>query len=93
MTTEESLTTSQLRQLLIALSEHASHTCVRVRLVGQMWGTQFMRVVSVSEDRALFNDETNNKLISIALNNVMQVEIDHKYRDFQPHNHYTIRME
>ncbi|HEY0653533.1 MAG TPA: hypothetical protein VGD65_10405 [Chryseosolibacter sp.] len=85
-----SMTILQLRQLLIGLKEHATNTCVRVRMLGELWQSYFMRVVSVSDDRVLLNDEVSNKLRSFRLDQIMQVEIDHKFREFQPHDHYTI---
>jgi len=93
MTKESSLSSTKLRQLLIDLKEHGTNTCVRYRLIGDMWQTDFMRVVSVSEDRVLLNDETMNKLFSIPLNSIIQIELDHKFKEYQPHNHYTIHLD
>jgi hypothetical protein len=93
MTKDSTLTSTKLRQLLIDLKEHGHSTCVRYRLVGELWQTYFMRVVSVSEDRVLFNDETKNKLFSIPLNSIMQIELDHKFKEYQPHNHYTVESD
>lgn len=93
MTKESSLSSTKLRQLLIDLKEHGENTCVRYRLLGEMWQTYFMRVVSVSEDRVLLNDETKNKLFSVPLNSIMQIELDHKFKEYQPHNHYSIQMD
>jgi hypothetical protein len=80
----------QLKQLLIDIAEHTSHVCVRFRLLGEMWQTHMVRVISVSESRALVNDEIRNKLISIDLNFVMQFEIDNKFKGFQPYFHYEV---
>lgn len=93
ITKETSLTVIQLKQLLIGLKEHSTNTCVRIRLLGEMWQTYFMRVVSVTEDRVLLNDEASNQLRSFPIRQIMQVEIDHKFREFQPHNHYTIALD
>ncbi|HEY0742578.1 MAG TPA: hypothetical protein VGD40_13980 [Chryseosolibacter sp.] len=91
MTKESTLSSLKLRQLLIDLKEHGPNTCVRVRLLGEMWRSYFMRVVGVSEERVLFNDEVKNKLYSVPLNAIMQIELDHKFKEYQPHNHYTIQ--
>jgi hypothetical protein len=80
----------QLRQLLIDIVEHAPQVCVRFRLLGEMWQTHMLRVINVSENRALINDEIHNKLISIDLNLVMQFEIDNKFKAFQPYFHYEV---
>lgn len=93
MTKDSTLSSLKLRQLLVDLKEHGHNTCVRLRLVGDMWQPYFMRVVSVSDDRVLLNNEVNNKLFSFPLNAIMQIEIDHKFKEFQPHNHYTIHLD
>jgi hypothetical protein len=93
MTDEPTLSSIKLRQLLTDLKDHGQNTCVRFRMLGDMWQNHFMRVVSVSEDRVLLHDEEKNKLVSVPLNSIMQIEIDHKFKEYQPHNHYTIRPE
>jgi hypothetical protein len=93
MTDESTLSSIKLRQLLTGLKDHGQNTCVRMRLLGDMWQNGFLRIVSVTEDRVLLNDELKNKLISVPLNAIMQIEIDHKFKEYQPHNHYTIRPE
>lgn len=93
MTKESTLSSVKLKQLLIDLKEHAPNTCVRVRLLGEMWRSSFMRVVSVTEQRVLLNDEVRNKLISIPLTSIMQLELDHKFKEYQPHNHYSIYLD
>jgi hypothetical protein len=93
MTKESHLSSTKLRQLLIDLKEHGHNTCLRVRLLGEMWRENFVRVTSVTEDRVLLNDESKNKLVSIPINSIMQIELDHKFKELQPHNHYTIELD
>lgn len=93
MTKDSSLSSTRLKQLLFDLKDHGQNTCLRYRLIGEMWQTYFMRVISVGEDRVLLNDETKNKLLSVPINSIMQIEIDHKFREYEPHNHYTIHLE
>ena len=90
MTKDTSLSSTKLRQLLIDLKEHGPNTCIRVRLIGELWQNYFMRVVSVTDERLMLNDEVKNRLISSPLSSVMQIELDHKFREYDPHNHYTI---
>lgn len=80
----------ELKQYLIDIKEHAPQVCVRFRLLGEMWQTYMLRVVAVTENRVLVNDEYKNKLISIDLNTVMQFEIDNKFKFLQPHFHYEV---
>lgn len=93
MIKESTLSSLKLRQLLIDLKEHSQYTCVRMRLLGEMWQSYFMRVIAVTEERVLVNDEHGNMLYSIPLNSIMQIELDHKFKEYQPHNHYTIEFE
>jgi hypothetical protein len=91
MIKESTLSSLRLRQLLIDIKEHSQNTCVRVRLLGEMWRSYFMRVVSVSEDRVLLSAEAEGKLSSIPLTAIIQIELDHKFKEYQPHNHYTVQ--
>lgn len=88
--TTTTLSVLQLKQLLIEIKEHAPNVCARFRLLGEMWQTNLVRVISVTETRVLINDEIKNTLISIDLSNVMQFEIDNKFKGFQPYFHYEV---
>lgn len=80
----------ELRQVLVDIKEHGHHVCVRFRLMGEMWFQSFTRVVSVTESRVLVNDEGKNKLISVDVNQVIQFEIDHRFKGWEPHFHYDV---
>ena len=87
---KESLSVLELRQQLIDILEHHSTLCVRFRMLGEMWQVNMMRLVGVTEDRALLHDEIVNKLLSIKLDHVMQFEIDNCFKELQPFFHYNI---
>jgi hypothetical protein len=80
----------ELKRLVIEIKDHGADICIRFRLMGQMWQQHFVRVVTVTENRVLVNDERANKLISVDLNNVMQFEIDNRYQNFEPNHHYEV---
>lgn len=84
------LSVLELRQQLIDILEHGPNVCVRFRLLGEMWMVNMMRIVNVTENRVLIHDEIANKLLSIQLDHVMQFEIDNRFKELQPHNHYDI---
>ena len=88
--TKDTLTTLELKQSLIALKEHAPNTCIRLRMLGEMWQEFFQRIISISEERVLLHDEVKNKLQSFPILQVMQFDIDHRFRELQPHNHYSV---
>jgi hypothetical protein len=82
----------ELKRLLVDLKEKRPDICIRYRLLGEMWGVNFMRVIHVTEKGALLNDERNNKLINLSdLSSVMQFEIDAPFQGFQPHFHYHVK--
>ena len=83
----------ELKQLLIEILEHAPHTCVRFRLLGEMWQTNMVRVVGFSESKVFVNDEIKNALLPIELNSIIQFEIDNKYKGFQPYFHYEVTLD
>jgi hypothetical protein len=82
----------ELRRLLIDLKQKRPDICFRYRLLGEMWVTNAMRVVSVSEKAVLLNDEQNNRLVTVNdLSLIMQFEIDAPFQGFQPHFHYHVK--
>lgn len=92
MTTKKTLLSAlELKRLLIDIKDHEPNICVRFRLIGEMWQVYMTRIITITENRVLVHDETSNKLISIDLNNVMQFEIDARFRDIEPYYHYEVK--
>ncbi|MDQ2658344.1 MAG: hypothetical protein M3Y60_13060 [Bacteroidota bacterium] len=80
-----------LRRLLVELKEHRPDICIRHRLIGQMWATNFLRVIQVTESGVLLNDEVSNKVHTITdLSHIMQFELDKSFQLYQPHFHYDV---
>ena len=86
-------TVTHLRQMLIDILEHGQSVCIRFRAIGEMWQTNFVRLVSVTEQRILVNDEVVNKLISLELSKIMQFEIDHRFKGLEPFYHYEVTLD
>jgi hypothetical protein len=85
------ITVLELKRLLIDLKEHQPHTCVRVRLIGEMWFPVFMNIVFISDKGIVLNDERSTRLRDIpSLSMIMQFEIDQRFQSFQPHFHYEV---
>lgn len=82
--------TTHLKQALYDIKEHGTNVCVRFRLLGEMWQTNFVRIVNITESRVLVNDETKNQLRSFDIHQIMQFEIDHRFKNLEPHNHYNV---
>jgi hypothetical protein len=82
----------ELKRLLVDLKQKRPDICFRYRLLGEMWMTNAMRVISVTEKGVLLNDEPTNKLLTISdLSLIMQFEIDAPFQGFQPHFHYHVK--
>jgi hypothetical protein len=80
----------ELKRLLIDLFEKRPDICVRFRLLGELWGNNFLRVKRVQEKGAVLLDDLQG-LVSISdLNFVMQFEIDKSFQGFQPYFHYEV---
>jgi hypothetical protein len=91
MTEKILLSALELKRLITDIKDHEPNICIRFRLIGEMWQMHMMRIITVTENRVLIHNGISNKLISIDLNNVMQFEIDGRFRDIQPHYHYEVR--
>lgn len=92
MVDEEKVEVLQLKQLLLQLREHRPDICFRYRLMGKMWTTNFLRVIKLTENGALLNDETSNKFVSLPdLSQVIQFEIDKPFQTYAPYFHYNVR--
>ena len=83
----------QLKRLLVELAEKRPNVCIRPRLMGEMWSTNFMRVVAATEKGVLLRDEETNRFISVSdLSYIMQFELDNRFQNYQPHFHYEVRL-
>jgi hypothetical protein len=81
-----------LRKLLTDLKERRPDICIRYRLLGEMWMTNFVSIVFISERGALVHDEVNQKILAINdLTNVMQFELDGPFQGYQPFFHYEVQ--
>jgi hypothetical protein len=81
----------ELRRLLYAVKDLRPDICVRFRLIGQMWQTNFLQIISLTEKGVTLNDENGNKLVFIQdLADVMQFELDYSFQQYQAHCHYLV---
>lgn len=86
------ISTLELRRLLFDLKDKRPDVCIRFRLLGEMWAENFMRVIMITENGAILNDETINEFVNVSdLANIMQFEIDNRFQNFQPHFHYEVK--
>lgn len=75
---------------MVDLKEKRPDICIRFRLLGEMWNSNFMQVIRISDTQALLLDEANHLVSIHDLNFVMQFEIDKSFQSFQPYYHYEV---
>ena len=81
----------ELKLLLVELRDKRPDICIRFRLLGEMWFLHFMRIILITENGVILNNEVSNNLVRITdISNVMQFEIDRTFQNFKPHFHYSI---
>jgi hypothetical protein len=81
----------QVRRLLYDLRDNRLNVCVRFRRLGEMWKSNFMRIVDLNDRGAIFNDETTNEFVFVMdLTEVMQFELDNRFQSYEPYYHYEV---
>lgn len=79
----------ELRRLLYELKDQRPDICVRFRLLAEMWQPNFMRVIKLTENGVVLLSERNSESVFIKdLREIVQFEIDARYQNYHPHNHY-----
>jgi hypothetical protein len=82
----------ELKQLLIHLRQDRPDICIRYRLLGEMWGVNFMNIKHVTPKALLLTNQFNNSFVLISdISMIMQFEIDNSFQGFQPHFHYNVQ--
>jgi len=91
MTVDNLVPFLQLKRLVHELRDLRPDVSFRYRLMGEMWQTNYLRILQITEKGLVLIDETSNKLFFIPdLSNVMQFELDQTFRQYQAQSHYTV---
>ena len=85
----DALTTSEFKRIMLELWEHSPQTRVRFRLMGKMWNANFLQVIHITSGDAIIVQE-KDKMKHISIREVIQSELDGKFRDLKPHFHYKV---
>lgn len=81
----------EFKRLLHELRDLRPDIGIRIRLMGEMWQTNYHRILQVTEKGvALHEEETKRLVIVVDLGQVMQFEIDQSFQDYEPHFHYSV---
>lgn len=90
----KSLTVLELKRLLFELKDKRPDICLRYRLIGEMWQENFMKIISIVDNRLFVEDPRMGFIIHIQnIASIMQFEIDYAFQNFQPHYHYDIVLD
>lgn len=90
---KKEISISELKRLLFDLHDRQSYTCIRFRLLGEMWQKNFLRIFSIDEDAVVVSDEISGRLIKISdLTTFMQFELDHNFQQFIAYFHYDVSL-
>jgi hypothetical protein len=86
------ISTADLKKLLLSLRQERPDICLRYRLLGELWNTQFMVVTLVSGNGVVLYDEHHRRFSTVSdISNIMQFEIDEPFHGYQPHFHYEVQ--
>ena len=81
----------ELKRLLVELKDKRANTCIRYRMIGEMWAEKFCKIIYVTEKGVVLNEEDTGKISVIQdLSQIMQFEIDTPFQGFQPYFHYDV---
>jgi len=84
----------ELKRLLVTIVDSYSTVCIRYRILGEMWQPHFMRVIRVTENGVVLEDERNQRMVILAdLSQIMQFEIDGRIHQYVPNNHYEVTLK
>jgi hypothetical protein len=88
-----SITSLQLTQLLIDIKEHGPNVCIRYRLEGELWQKFFVKIMHVNDYRVFVLDEVNDRLMSVPILPIIQIELDNAFKQYQPYDHYDVLLD
>jgi len=91
MNGDNQLSVPELKRLLFDIVDSRADVCVRFRLIGEMWQTNYHRIVAMMEPGVVLENEADATPIILSdISSVMQFEIDRRFLQYQPHCHYTV---
>ena len=87
------VTTTELKLLLVRMLDTHSGTCLRPRLLGEMWHRNFLHLLMFTKTGVvILNDEVERRAITImGVEDIVQFELDQKFENYMPHFHYEVK--
>jgi hypothetical protein len=91
MSDNEPITVTELRRLLVDIHDKRPDICLRFRLLGEMWGKNFLKILAIGEKSIVLAHEQDGRLYTIPdLSKIMQFELDSPFHQYKPYFHYSI---
>ena len=91
ITSKTNIPVLELRRLLYQIHDLTPGTFIRLRLIGEMWQVNHLKVIKPTEKGVLLLDVVKNKIVSVPdLDLVVQFELDQAFQHFEPHFHYNV---
>jgi hypothetical protein len=82
----------ELKHLLVQLGQQRPDICIRYRLLGEMWGVNFLNIKHVTPKALLLSNHLTNSFVLVSdISMIMQFEIDNSFAGFEPHFHYNVQ--
>jgi hypothetical protein len=89
--TQSHISILELKRLLFLIKDSKLDICIRFRIIGKLWQTDYMRIIEIFEHGAILRDERNGRFTLISdLHYIMQFELDSSFQHYEPYFHYTI---
>lgn len=85
------ITPLDFKRILFELWEHSPQTKIRLRVMGKMWDRNFLQVVHITGGDAIIL-HGSDQMKQVSINDIVQFELETKFQDFRPNNHYTVEL-
>lgn len=91
MDNTDTITTVDLRRLLVELLDHSPNTGIRFRVMGNMWEKNYLQIIhATTEYSVIVQDKKSDQMKFISLKQVVEFEIEQKFKGFKPNYHYKV---
>jgi c-di-GMP-related signal transduction protein len=91
MDNQDTITTIELKRLIVELLDHSPNTRIRFRAIGNMWEKNYLQIVHTTTDNAVIvQDKKSAQMKFVPLKQIVEFEIEEKFREFKPQYHYKV---
>jgi hypothetical protein len=81
----------EFKILLNEMLDNTPDIGIRFRMMGEMWSQSFSNILFITEHGLVLNDPSTRSLQNIYnIENVVQFELDQRFKDLEPYFHYEV---